>query len=102
MGNSHTGGTFDVAQSNHTRRIFFLLLGAADGLHPCIHVHHDNDDEPDINMATNEIQLVREKASKAKVYMCIYIHEYDYDSNSNQHSGRTYPSTKTMTTLGRQ
>jgi predicted MPP superfamily phosphohydrolase len=51
---------------------------------------------------TNEIQLVREKASKAKVYMCIYIHEYGYNLNSNQHSGRTYPSTTTMTTLGRQ
>jgi hypothetical protein len=70
-----------------------------------IQVHHDNDDEPDINMATeitNEIQLVREKASKDKVYMCIYIHEYDYNLNSNQHPGRTYPSTTTMTTLGRQ
>jgi hypothetical protein len=34
-----------------------------------IQVHHDNDDEPDTNMATeitNEIQLVREKASKDK------------------------------------
>jgi hypothetical protein len=34
-----------------------------------ITVYHDNDDEPDTNMATeitNEIQLVRENASKAK------------------------------------